>query len=146
MDKISQDKLLDIVRTWHINKGPQYRKFRCGNCRKALRRAWHCWLRKGSFRTPVHLCKTCRRKLNITYPKLKVYPDRLNLNIIQKLKKRFSALISKWNVSEVMRFRQFSCDCCRRNIYKAYHIFLKLENHISEVHICRVCWAKKIFK
>jgi type II secretory ATPase GspE/PulE/Tfp pilus assembly ATPase PilB-like protein len=35
MDK---EKLLRIVQSWNINKGPEYRGFRCANCQRYIAR------------------------------------------------------------------------------------------------------------
>ena len=57
--------LLQIVRTWKISRKPEYRGFRCANCQKYIHKSWHRWLRTGSFKTPVHFCNDCEKKIKL---------------------------------------------------------------------------------
>jgi len=59
---MEQKTLLRIVKTWTINQKPEYRGFRCANCQKYIRKAWHYWLEQGGYRTPVHFCNVCDGK------------------------------------------------------------------------------------
>jgi len=58
--------LLKIVKTWNLSKKPEYRGFRCANCQKYMRKAWHYWLNEGGYKTPVHFCSKC--KINLKLP------------------------------------------------------------------------------
>lgn len=60
---MKENTLLSIVRKWKINKNPEYRAFRCANCQKYIRKAFHYWLKNSNYSTPVHFCKRCQRKL-----------------------------------------------------------------------------------
>lgn len=62
---MSQEILLKIVKTWNINKKPEYRGFRCANCQKYIHKAWHRQLNKGGYRTPVHFCSSCEAKFKL---------------------------------------------------------------------------------
>ncbi|MEW6008524.1 MAG: hypothetical protein AB1629_02700 [Candidatus Omnitrophota bacterium] len=156
MKLIRQDNLLKIAKTWHIKRTPKYRAFKCANCRRFLHRAWHHWLHSGGFRTPIHLCQKCHNNLDITYPALNLYPVRelhkkhRNFSNGVKLKKiKFSfkkevrkfliKIISGWDIAESPLYKQFTCDYCKRIIYKTYHIFFKANSKISEVHLCKYC-------
>lgn len=57
-------RILRIVRKWNAKK-PEYRTFRCGNCQKTMRKAWHVWLYDGGFKTEVHFCKRCGKQLGL---------------------------------------------------------------------------------
>lgn len=52
-----------IVESWEINLKPEYRGFRCANCQKYIFKAWHYSFHNKKYRTPVHLCNSCNRKL-----------------------------------------------------------------------------------
>jgi hypothetical protein len=56
MDK---EKLLKTVQSWNINKEPEYRGFRCANCQRYIRKAWHIWFDYKGFKCEIHLCKKC---------------------------------------------------------------------------------------
>ncbi|MBU2541608.1 MAG: hypothetical protein KJ593_06875 [Candidatus Omnitrophica bacterium] len=142
---IAQEQLLKIVKTWHIKPGRVYRIFKCGNCRRVLRRAWHHWLYIAQFKTPLHLCRNCQKNLKISYPKVKVNLKIRDLSPPAKLKSEFIRIISKWNVNSRACFKKFSCDYCKSPIYKANHINVRLNDKISEVHICRKCQKKSLF-
>ncbi len=137
---INQDKLLEIARTWHIKKRPSYRAFKCANCRRFLRRAWHHWLVSGGFNTPIHLCPRCHNNLSITYPTLVINLQNINFAFKKGIKEVLVHIVSDWDIKEKPHYKQFSCDYCKRFIYKAYHIFIKINRKISEVHLCRHCW------
>ncbi len=137
---IDQRELLKIVKTWHITPGRSYRIFKCGNCRRVLRRAWHHWLDSAQFKTPVHLCKSCQKNLEISYPKAKVNLKRKDFLSPPKLKSTFLRITLRWNINSQVRLKKFNCDYCRRPVFKANHIHLRLNAKISEVHICRECW------
>lgn len=140
--KIDQKSLGNIVGTWRIGTRISYRIFKCGNCRRVLRRAWHYWLDKGIFKTPVHLCNRCQRDLNITYPKAAFSVRGAGVSLEKKIKNILSRLIAKWDIKTGPRFKKFTCDYCLRPIFKANHIFLKLNSKISEAHICKQCWER----
>ncbi|MDI6603516.1 MAG: HAD hydrolase-like protein [Patescibacteria group bacterium] len=59
-----QKILLRTVQTWDIKKKPEYRGFKCGNCQKYIHKAWHYFLKKGGYRTPVHFCNLCKTKIS----------------------------------------------------------------------------------
>ena len=62
--KADAKKLLEIVKTWHPKDYPVYRSFKCGSCKKFIRKAWHVWLKDGGWKVEVHLCMKCYAKLN----------------------------------------------------------------------------------
>lgn len=140
--KINQETLLNIVSTWHVKQKSEFRIFKCGNCRRILRRAWHYWLHIGGFKTPVHLCKECQRDLKITYPKLNLKLSKIDLRPSQRLKPILLDIVSQWNIKVKPCFKQFQCDYCKRTIHKANHIPVKIKAKISEVHLCKQCWTK----
>ncbi len=69
----TQKALLKIVRTWIIKLTPEYRGFRCADCQKYIHKAWHHFLNYGGFKTPVHFCNKCQRKINLEGGKLKPF-------------------------------------------------------------------------
>jgi hypothetical protein len=56
MDK---EKLLKTVQSWDKKMTPEYRGFRCANCSKYMRKAWHIWFDYKGFKCEIHLCKKC---------------------------------------------------------------------------------------
>jgi protein-arginine kinase activator protein McsA len=135
---MNQENLLKIVQTWHIKNKPEFRGFTCGNCGRILRRAWHHWLNIGSFKTPVHLCNRCQRRLNIKSKKTKIDKSKIG-NVLSGKIKAVKRIIDNWKVKAKPTHKVFSCDICGKNIYKAYHIWLNLDNTLSEIHLCRKC-------
>jgi RNase P subunit RPR2 len=138
---INQEGLLAVVWTWHIGPGFRYRGFKCGNCRKYLHTGWHYWLNKSSFRTPVHLCRACNKNIALAYPAIKSDPDKIKFPYPRFFQALLARLISRWRIDLKARYKPFTCDSCQRPIHKAYHIFTRFRNKVSEVHICRECWA-----
>jgi predicted RNA-binding Zn-ribbon protein involved in translation (DUF1610 family) len=57
---MNQKVLLKFVKTWKINKKPEYRGFRCASCQRYIHKAWHYFLKTAGWRTAVHLCSDCR--------------------------------------------------------------------------------------
>ena len=62
--KPASKELLEIVKTWHPKDYPVYRNFKCGRCKRSIRKAWHVWLQDGGYRIEVHLCMKCYNKFN----------------------------------------------------------------------------------
>ncbi len=58
-------EILKIVKKWKINKTPEFRGFRCANCQKRMHKAWHVWLSDGGYKTEVHFCRRCGRKIGL---------------------------------------------------------------------------------
>ena len=56
---MTQEKLLNIVKTFNIKMKPEYRGFRCAKCQKRIFKAWHYQLRERGYRAPVHFCNQC---------------------------------------------------------------------------------------
>ncbi|KPJ57450.1 hypothetical protein AMJ49_00760 [Parcubacteria bacterium DG_74_2] len=61
---MNQDEIFKIVKTWKIKKNPEYREFRCAKCQRKIRKAWHIWVNKGSFKLEIHFCKKCFKQIN----------------------------------------------------------------------------------
>jgi len=142
----SQKTLLQIVKTWNINPGPEYRGFRCANCQKTIRKAWYHWLATVGYKTPVHFCNECEKKfklnkIKVKKPILKVnkskfiqFPENINL----KLQKA----VRKWNTKSKPIYKIFTCDNCGKKMFKAYHIWFNSKGTLIEVHFCRQCGDK----
>jgi hypothetical protein len=64
MDSLNQKALLKIVRKWHPKEKPEYRYFKCGLCKRFIRKAWHIWFHDVGYNVEVHLCGNCWKKLN----------------------------------------------------------------------------------
>ena len=68
-----------------MNPKPEYRGFRCANCQKYMRKAWHHWLFKGGYKTPVHFCIRCEKdfklnKIKTNKPGILVDKSKFSLN------------------------------------------------------------------
>ena len=133
---MDQKILLKIVQTWRIKNKPELRGFKCGNCGRILHKAWHNYLNIGRFKTPVHLCNECQAGFNINSSKSKVDKSKIKVGLADKTMK---AIIKSWKTSTKSIRRIFVCDMCGKNIYKAYHIWVKSNNVLSEIHFCRKC-------
>lgn len=68
-----REKLLKIVKGWQISLHPEYRGFRCAFCQKYIRKAFHHRLDFEGFKTPVHLCPDCQRKLGLKKGQYKIF-------------------------------------------------------------------------
>jgi len=68
MSKLSKEnlqKLSEVVKSWHIDITPKYRRYLCGNCLKEINRAWHIWFEQDGFKCEVHLCKKCGKEYGL---------------------------------------------------------------------------------
>lgn len=87
--------LLSIVKTWKVNPKPEYRGFRCADCQKYIRKAWHHFLDYGGYKVPVHFCNACQKKLGSKEPKFKSFTcDKCKKNIF----KAFHIWMKKGNI------------------------------------------------
>ena len=105
---IFRETLLQIVKKWNINSEPEYRGFRCADCQRYVRNAWHHELNYGGFKTPVHFCNSCQKKFG----------------------------------SGSGAFKIFTCDKCRQNHFKMFHVWKKIGKNLEEIHFCKVCMGK----
>jgi len=53
------ERIADVVMRWNVNKSPEFRAFKCGNCLKEIKKAWHYWFSFQGVRCEVHLCDLC---------------------------------------------------------------------------------------
>ncbi len=136
---MDQKFLLKIVQTWHIKAKPEFRGFKCGICERVLHKAWYNWLDYHGFKTPVHLCKDCQEKLEIKYPNAKIYKSKIRVDLTNKINKTVKEIVKKWKISTRPIYKIFLCDFCKKNIYQAYHVWINLDNIVSEIHFCKKC-------
>jgi len=142
---MNQETLLKIVSAWDLKTEPEYRGFRCANCQKYMRKAWHHWLAKGGYKTPVHFCHACQeefRPARIRTNKKKAKVDESKFKFPIKEKEKLIRLSKKWEVKAKPTYRMFTCDKCNKNMYKAYHIWLTEKGSLIEIHLCRECGDK----
>jgi len=142
---MDQETLLKIVRTWNLKPKPEYRGFRCANCQKYMRKAWHHWLAKGGYKTPVHFCHVCQEEFRsgrIRINKGKAKVDKSEFKFPIKEKGRLIKLSGKWEVEAKPIYRMFTCDECNKDMYKAYHIWLTERGSLIEIHLCKECGDK----
>lgn len=66
---------MKIVKSWNINMNPEYRGFRCANCQKYIKKAWHYLLSGGYFNTPVHFCANCNTKFSKNLKNNSIYKN-----------------------------------------------------------------------
>ncbi len=145
---MKQDVLLRIVRTWRLNPKPEYRGFRCANCQRYLRRAWHHWLTSSRYRTPVHLCQSCESlfrqdKLKVRGARRLAIKSRFYKNFSLKVKGQLRKFLGRTSTRPV--YKGFTCDKCKTSLQKAYHIWSFLRGSLNELHLCKRC-GDKIFK
>lgn len=139
--------LLRIVETWKLQEKPEYRGFRCANCQKYMHKAYYYWLKGGGFLTPVHFCKKCQKKfeslkIKIMKPSLTVNRKTFGLDFEKKITKICKDIIKKWDTKAKPIYKIFTCDNCKKNMYKAYHTWLNIDNCLAEVHFCKNCGDK----
>lgn len=65
--------LVSIVKSWRINLKPEYRGFRCADCQKYIRGAWHHQLDSEGYKVEVHFCKSCQEKPGLSKTKFKSF-------------------------------------------------------------------------
>ena len=107
MSNLEQKTLLRIVRSWKINKKPEYRGFRCANCQKYIYKSWHYWLKRGGYQTPVHFCNKCQVQLRALKNKA-VYKTFACDNCGKKMSKAYHV----WNKkNEVLSESHFCKNC-----------------------------------
>lgn len=148
MDNKSQT-LLKIVETWKINKRPEYRGFRCANCQRYMHKAYHYWLNDKKYKTPVHFCKKCQKlfesaQIQMVKPRLLVNRKTFGLKFNKRFIEKCKSITEKWNTKTSPVYKFFACDNCGKNIYKAHHIWLNINNCLIEVHFCRKCGIEQI--
>lgn len=149
--KNKNEILLKIVKTWKIKEKPEYRGFRCANCQKYIHKAYHYWLDNGRYKTPVHFCLNCQKKfelgkIEVKKPKIAVNRENFGRGFKKEFIEKCKAIAKKWDMKEKPVYRIFSCDNCRRNLYKGWHVWLNLNDFLMEMHFCKECGEKSGFK
>jgi len=144
---IKTKTLLRIVKTWNLSEKPEYRGFKCANCQRYLHKAYYYWINRNGYKTPIHFCKKCQKefesgKIQITKPCLPINRKFFGLKFDQGFIKMCKEIIKKWNTKAKPVYKNFTCDYCRKNIYKAYHTWLNLNGILCEVHFCQNCAFK----
>jgi len=145
-----QDFLLRIVKTWNLNPKPEYRGFRCADCQKYMKKAWHYWLNKGGYKSPVHFCSKCNKdfeldRLEVKKPTLKVNKSKF-LKFPRNISLKLKEIVDKWNIKTRPAYKVFACDNCAENMHKAYHVWAVQEKILTETHFCKQCGDKIGFK
>lgn len=135
-----------MVQTWEPKETPEYRGFRCANCQRYIRKAWHHWCESDHYKTPVHLCNKCESSLESFKPKIigqKASVDITKFKPIQELPdeigNRLRKIVDEWDTKSQPVYEIFTCDCCHKNMYKAYHFWFRIGEVLSEAHFCKKC-------
>ncbi|OGZ34320.1 MAG: hypothetical protein A3I88_03710 [Candidatus Portnoybacteria bacterium RIFCSPLOWO2_12_FULL_39_9] len=142
---MNQETLLKIVKTWNLNPKTEYREFRCANCQRYTHKAWHHWLFKRRYKTPVHFCNKCEKdfrlnKIKTNKPGTPVDKSKFNLNkFSENIKVKLIKITNNWNTKAKPIYKIFTCDDCGINMYKAYHIWFTLKGILIEAHLCKKC-------
>ena len=136
------DLLLRIVLTWRPSERPEYRGFRCANCQRFMRKAWHHWLDASGYRTPVHFCDACERKLRagkieVTKPQTKIDAKKFGKKFPSDTAKYLRAASAKWNTKMKPRYKTFECDLCGQKMRKAWHVWFNDRGTLVEAHFCK---------
>ena len=136
--------LLKIVKTWKINKKPEYRGFRCAYCQQYMNKAYYYWLDNSEYKTPVHFCRRCREKLESgQFQEIRSCSPLKTPGLEKNFSQEYLKIIEKWNTRSEPRYKTFICDSCGKNMHKAYHIWLNIKNCLVEIHFCRKCGDKR---
>ncbi len=56
---------LEIIQSWKSGGELEYRGFRCGDCQRPIRKAWHITVKHKGRTWELHLCKKCGKKYNL---------------------------------------------------------------------------------
>lgn len=142
---MAQDEvLLRIVRTWKPNERPEYRGFRCANCQRNVRKAWHHWLDAGGYKTPVHFCESCEKKFRAekiegTTPEVKIDRKKFGMRFSSSVEQRLREASAKWNTKAKPKHKTFTCDRCGRSMHKAWHVWFNDRGKLVEAHFCNEC-------
>ena len=145
---MKQALLLRIAGTWNPNPKPEYRGFRCTNCKRSLHKAWHHWLTSGGYRTPVHLCQNCESlfkqdKLKARGLRRPALKSRFYTNFSSKIRGKLRNFLGR--VSARPAYKGFTCNKCRTGLLKAYHVWSFLRGSLRELHFCKRC-GDAVFK
>jgi hypothetical protein len=111
-----------------------------------MHKAYHHWVNEAEFLNPVHFCASCEDKFNrgtlvVTKPSIK--PDPANFGKYPlSLKATFKQLYSNWKLNGKAEYKIFTCDVCRKNHFKMYHIWERANGKFIELHYCMRCWRK----
>jgi len=148
---MNQQTLLNLVEKWNLKKNPEYRGFKCGCCGKTLKMAWHHWLRIGDFITPIHFCKDCEKKYEVSKikfnkPKKPIERIGFGVDYPNSIKKEMKEIIKKWDLTTRPTYKKFECDKCRKNIEKAWHCWCNVSRNLTEFHFCKKCGEKMSIK
>ncbi|MCX6821030.1 MAG: hypothetical protein NT016_03705 [Candidatus Aenigmarchaeota archaeon] len=136
------DTLLRIVRTWRPSERPEYRGFRCANCQRPMRKAWHHWLDASGYKTPVHFCPDCEKKfrsgkIEHTNPEVKISRKTFGLKFPASVAKKLRAASARWDTEKRPEYRTFTCDECGRRMHNAWHVWSNDRGTLVEVHFCK---------
>ena len=135
--------LLEIVKTWKINKKPEYRGFKCAYCQRYIHKAYHYWLDSDKYKTPVHFCRKCRKKLETDQlQEIRSRSVFKRSDLHKSFTQEYLKIIERWNTGSKPRYKNFTCDSCGKNMRKAYHLWLNIKNRSVEIHLCRKCGSK----
>jgi len=135
------DTLLRIVRTWRPGERPEYRGFRCANCQRSIRKAWHHWLDCCGYKTPVHFCAACEKKfraskIEITKPETKVDRKTFGMEFPPSVERKIREAAARWNTKAKPGYKTFTCDECGRRMRKAWHVWSNDRGTLVEAHFC----------
>lgn len=143
----NRNLLLQIVQTWNIKQKPEYRDFKCAVCQKYIRKAFYYLLNYGGYKTFLHFCKKCQKKINsekikIKKPEIKFNRKKFGLQFEKEFTSFCKKIVQKWQNKKTPIYQSFICEKCKKSIIKAYHIWINLSGALSEIHLCKNCGNK----
>jgi hypothetical protein len=152
-----QGLLLKIVKTWSINRDPEYRGFRCANCQQYQNKMWHHYLNSENFILPVHLCEKCEQDFqsgNILInssnkPLIDVTNFLEGYQLDENTRQEFRGIVEGWSLNSAPELKEFTCDKCKEKLEvdlidgqrKGYHVWFRLNNEtLAELHFHKECF------
>ena len=140
---MSQEILLGIVKTWNLNERPEYRGFRCANCQNYMNEAWHHWLTKGGYKSPVHFCNSCETDYEssniIIKPPTFFDKNTFGLKFPKDVESKLIEIQKNWNTDADPIYKNFECDDCGTKMLEAYHVWFNMDKILIEEHFCKDC-------
>jgi hypothetical protein len=141
-----QGNLLAIVETWSPSDEPEFRGFRCANCKEYFSgRAWHYLLHEGGYITPVHFCVKCKCDFETSAlaEKQRIPVDRSRFKPIfsEAAESTLGDISHTWNLASEPVYKDFTCDFCGKPLpdVKAYHVWRNDAGTLVEYHFDRAC-------
>jgi hypothetical protein len=109
-----------------------------------MHRAWHHWLMGLGYRSSIHFCESCEKKfedgsIEISKPEKEVDRNRFGLKFPNEIENKAREILKGWPPDKKPVYRNFTCDDCKAEMRKAYHVWLNFNGTLVEEHFCKKC-------